>query len=175
MTAVKKCFGIVILVVAACVGQAFACTCGGSSQEPPANKAELVRRVLDQADYVFVGKVKGFYYRDDVINQYIEKVRVEKPLLTFETRFAKVQVERWWKGAPDAEVGMMMQETKMSDGSSMSTCEYNFKEGETYLIFARRVKGHLQVDPCAPTRPISVIDLDLLGEGNPPVKLKNLK
>lgn len=163
------------LTISAFVGQAFACGCGGVTQAPPANSAELVRRVLDSAEYLFIGKVKGFEYRDDVVIEYMEQERLKNPLLKYETRFATITVERWWKGAPGPEVSLMTQHTRNSDGTSTnSSCDVSFKEGETYLVFARIIKGNLQTGACSGTSLVSnVKDIDLLGEGNPPIKFKN--
>jgi len=170
----RNVIAVFALTVCAFVGQAIACGCGGVSQAPPANSAELVRRILDSSEYLFVGKVKGFEYRGDVILEHMEQERLKNPLLKYETRFATISVERWWKGAPGPEVSLMTQLTRNSDGTSTSSCDFNFKEGETYLVFARIIKGNLQTGACSGTSLVSnVKDIDLLGEGNPPVNFKN--
>lgn len=175
MFTTRNLIAVLTLTVFACVGQAIACGCGGVPQTPPANSAELVRRILDRSEYLFVGKVKGFEYRANVILEYMERERLENPLLKYETKFATVNVDRWWKGAPGPEVSLMTQQTRNSDGTSTSSsCDFNFKEGETYLIFARMVGGNLQTGACSGTALVSnVKDIDLLGEGNPPVRFKN--
>ncbi len=116
------------------VGHAFACGCGAMPQPTPANREKLVQRILDKAEYVFIGKVAAFEYRKGILNSYMEDKRITNPLLQYETKFVKLSVERWWKGPLGAEASLQ-GETKNSDGTgSGNSCDVGFKEGETYIV-----------------------------------------
>src|SRR5438105_795386 len=112
----------------------FACGCGSLPQPKPANNAELVKRILDQAEYIFIGKMTGFEYRKGIINRDMEEERMRTPLLTYESEFAKLSVERWFKGPIGKEAVLLTQATRNSDGTNSGTsCDYHFKEDETYI------------------------------------------
>ncbi len=107
---------------------------------------------------VFAGKVVGFEYRKGIPNQYV-----------------KFQVERWWKGEATTEVFLITSETKKSDGtSSRSSCDSNFKEGESYLVYAYGKENKLRTHVCMRTRRLTENkDLEILGKGKEPIEKKD--
>ncbi len=94
----------------------------------------------------------------------------------YETLVVKFQVERWWKGEVTTEIILLTSETKNSDGTgSNSGCDYSFKKGESYLIYANGKGSQLRTDACSRTKLLTKaeVDLKILGEGKEPVEKKN--
>ena len=70
-------------------------------------------------------------------------------------------------------VFLITRETRNSDGSGGSTdCEYPFKIGETYLVYANGKENELRTSLCSRTSPLTLAeeDLRILGEGKEPIK-----
>ena len=151
----------------------FACGCPGSPDE---SLNDAVKYATEQSTVIFAGKVIGFEYRKGIPNEYMESLK--KYLgkdFEYETKVVKFQVERWWKGEATTEVFLATDETKNSDGTgSGSSCDYHFKEGETYLVYANGKGNELRTHACARTRLLSKTeDLKILGEGKEPVEKKD--
>lgn len=123
---------------------------------------------------VFVGTAVGFEYRKGIFNQYMESVKKDSGKhIDYETLIVKFQVEQWWKGKPTSDIFLVTDETKNSDGTaSNSSCNYKFKEGECYLIYAYGKENELRTDNCAGTKPFNQAreDLKILGKGKVSVK-----
>ncbi len=155
----------------------FACGCGGVSQPKPANNEELIERILSRADVVFIGKVTGFEYKKGILNDHSEEIRRKNPTLEYETKFVNFEVKRWWKGILESAVELRSQQTRLSDRTGTnSSCDYGFKEGEVYLVFANLSGGYLTTNNCLGNGPVDNIqDLHLLGVGNLPVKKQGQK
>ena len=124
---------------------------------------------------VFAGKVIGFEYRKGIPNEFLERRKKEDKQFDYETLVVKFQVERWWKGEATTELFLVTDRTKNSDGStSGSSCDYDFKEGESYLIYAYGKENELRTNPCTRTRPLNKTeDLKILGEGKEPIEKKD--
>ena len=130
-----------------------ACSCSG----PRGKKA------LKGAATAFSGKATKVEYLD------ADEPQVEpRIIVTFE-------VYRWWKGSPKKSVVIHTVYNKW-------TCEgYYFKEGEEYLVFAYKNRGHmaekfapakdtLGVNYCGATGPLAYAKEELreLGQGRRP-------
>jgi hypothetical protein len=95
--------------------------------------------------------------------------------IEYETLVVKFRVERWWKGEATTEVVLATYKTKKSDGTgSGSSCDYHFKEGESYLVYAYGKGNELRTHDCTRTSPLSKTeDIKILGEGKEPVEKKD--
>ncbi len=126
---------------------------------------------------VFSGKVVGFEYCKDIPNQFMESRKKDSgEQIDYETKVIKFQVERWWKGEATTEVFLVTSSTRNADGtSSRSSCDYNFTDGESYLIYAFGKGSELRTNFCSRTRPLTKAgeDLKILGEGKEPVEKKD--
>ena len=151
----------------------FACRCIISPDE---NINDAVKNAVEHSTMVFTGKVIGFEYRKGIRNEYMETLEKDSGKhIEYETKIVKFQVERWWKGEATSEIFLQTLETKNSDGTgSNSSCDYHFKEGESYLVYAFGKENALQTHACARTRPLTANkDLKILGEGKEPLKRKD--
>ncbi|MEJ7701417.1 MAG: hypothetical protein WKF71_17485 [Pyrinomonadaceae bacterium] len=71
---------------------------------------------------------------------------------------------------------MVTDETINSDGTATnSSCNYKFKEGESYLVYAYGKESELRTDVCTGTRTLAEAKevLEILGEGKEPVEKKD--
>jgi len=154
--------------------EVFACGCPGS---PDTNVSDEVRYAFQKSTVVFAGKAVGFEYRKGIPNQYMESLKKDSGRqVDYETLVVKFQVERWWKGEVTTEIILLTSETKNSDGTgSNSGCDYSFKKGESYLIYANGKVSQLRTDACSRTKLLTKAEADLkiLGEGKEPVEKKN--
>ena len=151
----------------------FACGCVSMPNE---SVSDAVKYATEQSTMIFAGKVVGFEYRKGIPNQYMESRKKDSGNnIEYETLVVKFQVERWWKGEATTEVFLATDETKNSDGTgSGSSCDYHFKEGETYLVYAYGKENELRTYACARTRPLTKTeDLKILGEGKEPIEKKD--
>ena len=156
---------------------ALACSCGGF----PSNKSfhERVTDHVTTKTAVFTGKVIGFDYRKGIRNEFTDSQRdsLVQPI-DYETKLVKVEVHRWWRSQMQPLIFLVTDTTKNSDGStSVSGCDYNFKVGETYLVFASGAIDALKTDQCSWTSPIIRAKemIDVLGEGFRPVEPPSVK
>ena len=119
---------------------AFACDCA-----PTAN----VQRSLAQSASVFTGRVLK-------VTQGNVSACTDKNKVAFE-------VDRVFKGVKSR---ILVVET----GTSGSCCGVTFKEGETYLVYARKFQEGLSTNNCTRTAEVSLAkkDLEELGEGEKP-------
>lgn len=148
-----------------------ACSCVSMPDE---NVSDAVKYSAKQSTMVFAGKVVGFEYRKGIPNQYIESREKDSGKhIDYETLVVKFQVEQWWKGETPSEIFLVTDNTRNSDGTtSNSSCDYNFKEGESYLIYAYGKQSELRTNYCSRTRPLNKAeeDLKILSEGKKPVE-----
>ena len=65
----------------------------------------------------------------------------------------KFRVERLWKGAPAEEMVLINTGMGKAIGSDrvISSCAYNFRMGEKYLVYAHGSEGKLQAHKCTRT------------------------
>jgi hypothetical protein len=148
--------------------EVFACVC---VQLPEQTLEDVIRDGVKSSRMVFAGKAVGFEYRKGIPNEYMQSKRVD-----YETKVVKFQVERWWKGEAPREVFLVTDETINADGTaSNSSCNYNYKEGESYFVFAYGTENELRTNYCSRTQPLSKADKDLkiLGEEKEPVEKKS--
>jgi hypothetical protein len=170
----------VIFLFAICfllsVSNVLACRCIISPNE---NAGEAVNLALDDSEMVFSGKVIGFEYRKGIHSEYMDSINKNsaKPV-EYEMKVVKLQVKQWWKGALSTEVFLVTFETRYTDGTggSYEGCNYNFKEGENYLIYASVRQNQLSAHSCSRTKPLNAAEADLkiLGKGKEPVENNNL-
>ncbi len=163
-------FVICLLLSAA---EVFACGCVSSPDE---SISDAVKYATEKSTMIFAGKVVGFEYRKGIPNQYMESLKKDSGKhVDYETMIVKFQVERWWKGEATTEVFLVTDETKNSDGTgSGSSCDYHFKEGESYLVYAYGKENELRTHACTRTRLLNITeDVKILGEGKEPVEKKD--
>ncbi|MFN2501989.1 MAG: hypothetical protein ABR530_08260 [Pyrinomonadaceae bacterium] len=145
----------------------YACSCITMPDVPV--KAQ-VRSALKESTAVFVGKVKAFEYRKGTASAYLETLPKG---VGYETLVVKFEVAQWWKRRLPRFIYLETDQTKHSDGSAgFSSCDYQFKEGETYLVYAYRKENELTTSACSRTSPLSkaAADIKLLGRGYRPAK-----
>ena len=75
--------------------------------------------------------------------------------------------EKWWKGQPVKSLFLATDEARSDDGmGTSSSCDYHFKEGETYIVYATEKDGVFKTYACSRTRPLKLTeDLKFLGDG----------
>ena len=126
----KKIRTVLIVVVLMCAGyaSASACVCALSPNRVSLKKA--VAKAKSEAAFVFSGQVTEL---DDSI--------------------IKFRVERLWKGARTKEIVLINTGTGKSEGGDriISSCAYNFRLGEKYLVYAYRSEGKLETNKCTRT------------------------
>lgn len=146
--------------------EVLACMCGNLSAKDAIRKSTAV----------FSGKVVGFEYRKDIPNEYMDSLeRKNGEKVDYETKVVKIQVGQWWKGNISREVFLITNSVKTAYSVSFGGCDFNFKEGETYLIYANGDKGELKTNACMRTRKLAKVKEDLitLGEGKEPIEEKD--
>ena len=131
---------------------------------------------IERSTAVFSGKVVGFEYRKGIPNEYrdsLERETGEK--VDYETKVVKIQVEQWWKGNVSRQIFLITSSTRTINSGSYGSCDFNFKEGETYLIYANGDDDKLKTNACMRTRKLAEAkeDLDTLGEGKEPIEKKD--
>ena len=157
----------VIVFLIANASSAFACVCAETTFD----------ETVLQSKAVFSGKVVKAEYKKGIVTKLKEegpqpagkKVEYEVLVVTFE-------VERWWKGGATAEVSLITEQTKYANGFiGVSSCDYEYTVGEKYLVFAHADKDRLISGVCTPTNKLERAnkELELLGEGKEPEKLRN--
>lgn len=164
---------ILSLLICSLFGAAktFACDCPLLTTE----------QAIEKSNVVFSGEVVGFEYRKGIPNWYMdEQVKETGKAIDYETLVVKVQVNQWWKGEPPTEIYLLTSSTRNADGTSTNdSCDYTFRKGETYLIFATKYniqkENEYRTSDCLRTRKLSIADDDLkiLGEGKKPLKNKD--
>jgi hypothetical protein len=147
--------------------EVFACVCPISSNE---TLEGVIRYGVKNSTMVFAGKVISFEYRKGIPNDFMQSKGID-----YETKVVQLQVEQWWKGEVPKEIFLITDETKNADGTeSTSSCNFNYKAGESYLVFAYGKENELRTMACARTQPLNRAreDLKILGKGKEPVKKK---
>ena len=137
-------FGIIIcLFLSQTISLACSCTA------PPKNKTEkqLIELEQKRSKAIFAGEV-------------VEIVVPKTPSGELE-QFAEVRfkVQRMWKG-------LKTEEVKVSTANVCCICGYEFKVGESYLVYANG-NENLSTDTCTRTKRLSDAgnDLKVLGKG----------
>ncbi len=164
----QKAIVSVIICLLLSATKLFACGCLQLSDE---TLEDVVRYRVKNSTMVFAGKVVGFEYRKGIPNEFMQSRHID-----YETKIVKFQVERWWKDKVPADIFLVTDETRNADGTaSHSSCDYNFKEGESYLVFAYGKENELRTNSCSRTQPLNQADeyLKILGEGKEPLEEKD--
>jgi hypothetical protein len=156
-----------------CVSSALGCGCPSGSDDR--TTTERMKAKVDGSAAAFTGKVIGFVFRKGEVDEEFAKLLAQagKPDMEYENKFVVFEVQRWWAGQLTETVELITDEKRMADGiAGNSSCNYHFKEGETYMVFADKRGIHLATDSCAGTHPIKDIKslVELIGEGKPPLK-----
>jgi hypothetical protein len=159
-----KLIGALVISILCCVKTVSACDCPLISTEEAVNKSSMV----------FSGTVTGFEYRKGIPDWFMDmEAKASGKQIDYETLVVKIQVERWWKGEVPAEIVLLTSRTKNADGTmTVSSCDYNFMQGESYLIFAVGKKGEYRTSDCWRTKKLAQAEeeLKLLGEGKEPAE-----
>ena len=160
---------ILLTVVFICLSlnatEVLACMCGNLSANDAVKKSAAV----------FSGKVVGFEYRKGIPNEYMDSLeRKTGEKVDYETKVVKIQVEQWWKGNISREVFLITGSVRIARSVSFAGCDFNFKEGEIYLIYALGNNDELKTNACMRTRKLAQAeeDLNTLGEGKAPIEEK---
>jgi hypothetical protein len=132
-----------------------------------------IKEAFEESEAVFSGEVVGFEYRKGMPHWAMdEQTKVTGKAVDYETLVVKVRVNRWWKNEPPTEVYLLTEGTRNADGTlGVSSCDYIFHKGETYLIFASQFntkkENEYRTSGCSRTRQLSAAedDLKILGEG----------
>ena len=137
-----------IALLSLCGHSVYACTC---------DVIPLPRVALKESEAVFVGKVTD-----------IDSLKTKENNTTDFDVQVKLEVSRIWKGVEKAEVTII---TKWSEAG----CGFQFKQGQTYLVYAYLGEGgKLRTGYCTRTAHIKDArrDLRVLGSGRTPEPIK---
>ncbi|HEX8289632.1 MAG TPA: hypothetical protein VF556_16735 [Pyrinomonadaceae bacterium] len=165
----QKIISIVICLLLSAI-EVFACFCGGRT-ETEKTLEDIVKYKVKNSTMVFTGKVIGFEYRKDISHGISKLMPTD-----YETKVVKFQVKQWWKGEAPREIFLVTQEMRIADGSIIeSSCNYRFKEDESYLVFAYGKENELGTNNCSVMQPLNKDDeyLKILGEGKEPLVKKD--
>ena len=168
----KKCRqGLIALMISLVLLPAGMLACGCVSIDGPRSIDELVSGAVRGSNAVFSGTVIRFEFRKGIS---VPKEVQGMPGVEWETKVAVFSVDQWWKMPAFNEMTLITKEMRGSDGSGFgSSCDYHFKIGETYLVFADGSEDELRTHSCSNTRTLGSISrdfLDTLGKGNLPIK-----
>lgn len=118
----------------------FACVCVG--EDPSLDK--LIADYAKDADAIFSGKVLTIQYRkmskkeiaergiSPIDGKNIFEGKTNPKILT-----VNIEVNRWWKGYNAKEITLLTGIYAADNGfESTNSCEINFREGESFLVFA---------------------------------------
>lgn len=161
MTQIIKHKIILTILVFSLIGatKVLACDCPG----------QTTKQAIEKSKAVFSGEVLDFEYRKGIPNWSMdEQAKRTGKAISYETLVVKVRVKQWWKGEVPTEIYLLTDRTRNADGSSSrSSCDYTFRKGETYLIFATGKENDYRTSSCARTRKMTEAedDLKILGEG----------
>jgi len=120
--------------------KAFACVCGGDPQPlSEEEKRAILRREFNQSIAVFAGEV----------------VEIDE----FNVKF---KISKMWKGDSTNELTMSTGRIKIDETHvRSSSCDYRFKLGEKYLVYAGKFEGGLVAYKCTGTKPFADAERDL--------------
>jgi hypothetical protein len=118
---------------------------------------------LKEAHAVFSGRFIAAEYRPDIFNGFRRTMKVREGTKTeYEVLVLKFEIERMWKGSPDKELILITETTRDATGGEWhSDCEYEFREGERYLVYAYHLEGGLETNTCTRTKPLAQAEEDL--------------
>lgn len=118
-----------LLILPLTAGEAFGCVCVLDPDPTPAKIRAARLDAFEKATAVFSGEV------------------VSLDRLTVRFRADKI-----WKGGEAGEIVMLTGTRENSDGTvTSSSCDYGFKKGERYLVYAYGPRGELKTHSCSRT------------------------
>ena len=126
----KKIKTLLIVVVLMCAGYASASACVCALSPKSISLKNAVAKAKSEAAVVFSGQA-----------------------IELDNSIVKFRVERLWKGAPTEKIVLINTGTGKSEGGDriISSCAYNFRLGEKYLVYAYRSEGKLETNKCTRT------------------------
>ena len=126
----------------------------------------IVKNAVASADLVFSGEVVEEEFVDTDVDAGGRPNKGKR-------RVVKVKVEKWWKGGNAREVLLHTGFTKHPNGMLVVLSEdFNFQNGEKYLVYAYERDGKLRTNSCTRTRKLADAKDDMreLSEGREPDK-----
>lgn len=164
----RNCIGAIGLAMIFGVATAFGCSCIKLDE----SVTENITNAINNASVVFTGKVLAFEYQKGISNAHQEEfLRSRGKPLDFETLVVKFEVDAWWKTKLPPIFYLATDTTKNSDGTGSTTsCEYGFRIGETYLVYATGRGRETRNIACSRTAQLTRAqdDLNTLGPGKKP-------
>lgn len=162
-----------MLFVLGATAQVYGCSC--VSFRDSRSVFEVATAELNGATAVFSGKVVRFEWRKGIGNESrSDHNRRFGGGLEWETKVAIIKVDKWWKSSLPDEAVLVTDEVRTADGTiGNSSCNYDFAEGKSYLVFAYGPQAELRTNSCAFTRQLDLVSkdfLEALGKGNEPIK-----
>jgi hypothetical protein len=115
-------------------GIAFGCNCptiGGTSEQLKAARLEDFER----AAAIFTGEV-----------------------IVLEENLVKFKVEKIWKGDSVDEISMTIRQGRYNGKAVRTSCDYHFKLGEKYLVYAYFINDELNTGACSRTTPLKQVE-----------------
>lgn len=92
---------------------------------------------------------------DVIFTGLVTEVSLESPAYRFSNKVVRFSVDEAYKGVQDSTVELVTS-------SSTASCGYPFKQGQRYLVYARREKnGKLTDRLCSPTAPLEFATRDV--------------
>ena len=132
----------------------FACSCGGRSKDI---EKEVIQD-YNEASMIFSGKVvEGKWIPITEKNASGKRIKAEIWVLKF-------AVDSWWKGETKDEVvwrTSTVRYPELGDGKTGSNCEFGFKLGRKYLVYATNLEDKLIADVCGGTTAFENADSDI--------------
>ena len=120
---------------------ALACVCGGDPR--PLSDEEIragIAKEYDQSVVVFSGEV-----------------------VELDTYNVKFKIAKLWKGDPADEILMSTGTVKIDEmHARSSSCDYRFKLGEKYLVYARTFEAGLVAYKCTGTKILKNAERDMM-------------
>jgi hypothetical protein len=84
-------------------------------------------------------------------------------VIELEPNKVKFQVEKIWKGDSVDEIVMVIQEKKDNGNYVMTSCDYRFKSGEEYLVYAYGAPNELRTHACSRTTLLKNAEQEMKG------------
>lgn len=121
---------LLIGLLLAIEGITSACVCIEPANLTPEEVRKNLIEEADWANVIFSGEVLS-----------VDMMKVE------------FRVDRVWKGEDKKEITMSTGAKRTAEGEvSFSSCDYEFKVGEKYIVYAKMIKDNLQTAQCTGTR-----------------------
>lgn len=138
---------------------------------------ERLMKELDVYSVVFVGKVTGFEYRSGdprrtIVNEVDDTIDWPRLSDKRDTRWVEFSVEKWWKLPLATTTYLITDQWRLPNGNlAFSSCDYRWKLGIKYLVYAKGRQDLLTANFQSWTIPLSAADehLRILGEGQVPM------